>query len=147
VHSEIELGSGQETFERAVRAIQEWKVHERIGMSVTSQVPLVKENVDVVFQLRYYGLYITIACRVVKVTSDENTWGFAYGTLPHHVERGEELFVVEHATDDTVWFKVRAHSRPGRPLVRIGSPVARHVQKVITARYLRAMKELVGEAS
>ena len=147
VHGNIDLGHGQETFERAVRNIQEWKVHQQVGLNVTTECLVVTENVEAVFQLRYRCLYVTIACRVLRVMKKESSWGFIYGTLPHHAEQGEESFVVEHLPNDTVRFTVRAHSRPGHPLVKLGSPVARHVQKVINTRYLRAMKDLVNEAS
>jgi uncharacterized protein (UPF0548 family) len=97
--------------------------------------------------MRIVGLNVTIACRVVKIFDDENQWGFAYGTLPHHVEQGEELFLVERRSDGTVHFSVSAFSRPRHPLVKVGAPVARAVQRVITTRYLRAMKELMTKES
>jgi uncharacterized protein (UPF0548 family) len=147
VHDAIELGGGRETFERAVHCIQEWRVHEGVGLRVTANSPFVEQGSTAVFQMRIVGLNVTLACRVVKIMIDDNRWGFAYGTLPHHVERGEELFLVEQLHDGSVQFKVVAHSRSGHLMVRAGAPVARVVQRGITTRYLRAMKELVVSAS
>jgi uncharacterized protein (UPF0548 family) len=71
-------------------------------------------------------------------------FGFAYGTLPHHVERGEERFCVEwrHA-DDSVWYDILAFSRPHHPLLIPGYPVARIVQRRFARDSKRAMLRAV----
>jgi uncharacterized protein (UPF0548 family) len=57
-------------------------------------------------------------------------FGFAYGTLPGHVERGEERFLVEwDQGDDAVWYDILAFSRPNHLLTRLGYPVVRRLQK------------------
>ena len=57
------------------------------------------------------------------------TFGFAYGTLPAHPERGEERFLVEwNRADDSVWYDLLAFSRPGHWLARLGYPYARYEQ-------------------
>ena len=52
------------------------------------------------------------ACRIVYVIDEQGSserYGFAYGTLPDHMERGEERFTVEFDTDDqTVWYDLYA---------------------------------------
>jgi len=56
-------------------------------------------------------------------------YGFAYGTLPDHPERGEERFLVEwNQADDSVWYDLLAVSRPGHWLARIGYLYARYEQ-------------------
>ncbi len=51
-------------------------------------------------------------------------FGFAYGTLPGHVESGEERFLVEwDRGDDAVWYDILAFSRPNHVLTRLGYPV------------------------
>ena len=57
-------------------------------------------------------------------------FGFAYGTLPGHVESGEERFLVEwDRGDDGVWYDILAFSRPNHILTRLGYPVVRRLQK------------------
>ena len=56
-------------------------------------------------------------------------FGFAYGTLPGHVEQGEERFLVERTDDDTVWYDILALSRPRHILTKIGYPFVRRLQK------------------
>jgi uncharacterized protein (UPF0548 family) len=82
VQKDIDLGSEPETFERAVHNIQAWNVHRQVGMNVTSQSSTVKENADVVFQLRVFCFYVTIACRVIKVLRDQNSWGLSTERCP-----------------------------------------------------------------
>ena len=80
------------------------------------------------------GMWWTNAARIVY-TIDEPAaslvrFGFAYGTLPGHVESGEERFLIEwDSQTDQVWYDIRAFSRPRHLLTRIGYPFARAMQK------------------
>ena len=55
-------------------------------------------------------------------------FGFAYGTLFAHVEQGEERFSVELREDGSVWYDLRAFSKPRYWPVRIAKPIARRLQ-------------------
>ena len=73
---------------------------------------------------RHLGFRSLNACRIAYVYEDEEPslqrYGFAVGTLPGHVERGEERFTVEwQEADDAVYYEVFAFSRPAHPLVRL----------------------------
>ncbi|MGJ4050715.1 DUF1990 family protein [Corynebacterium macclintockiae] len=45
----------------------------------------------------------TFRCRVVDAFSEPNRCGFTYGTLPGHVERGEEAFTLQRLQDGRVF--------------------------------------------
>ena len=76
--------------------------------------------------------------------SEVERFGFAYGTLPGHAERGEERFSVEyHAENDSVWYDLFAFSRPG-PLARLAYPFARSLQKRFARDSKAAMLEAAG---
>lgn len=77
--------------------------------------------------------------RVVYVINEKRRKGFAYGTLAGHPESGEESFMVELADDGSVWFEVRAFSRPSSWFWRLGYPGLRIAQALYTRRYLRAL--------
>jgi uncharacterized protein (UPF0548 family) len=90
------------------------------------------------------GLWWLNAARIVYVIDDDATpalcaagvarrFGFAYGTLPAHVEQGEERFSVELREDGGVWYDLRAFSRPRYWPVWLARPVARRLQ----ARFVR----------
>ncbi|NEB77171.1 DUF1990 domain-containing protein [Streptomyces sp. SID14478] len=136
----VRLGSGQQCFERAGAAVLAWGAQRGAGLSVTPGDEA-REGADAVLRL----LWLRIPCRVVRVVRDGDRTGFAYGTLPGHPECGEEAFLVERDADGTVWFRVRAFSRPGRWYARVGGPVARAVQSWVTRRYLRAVVAAAGD--
>ena len=77
--------------------------------------------------------------RVVYVVDDPRRKGFAYGTLPGHPEDGEEAFIIERRSDDSVWIIIRAFSRPSSRSWRMLGPVLRVVQWVYIRRYLRCL--------
>lgn len=61
---------------------------------------------------------------------EEHRYGFAYGTLPGHAERGEERFgILRDRRDNSVYYEVLAFSRPNHPLSHAGYPVARTLQR------------------
>lgn len=78
-------------------------------------------------------------CVVVWTEKQDNSAGFAYGTLPGHPERGEERFEIVLADSGDVVFRIVAFSRPGRWFTRLGGPLARITQTVMTRRYLAAL--------
>ena len=82
---------------------------------------------------RHFGLWWLNACRIVYVIEEEEAsllkrYGFGFGTLPGHVERGEERFTVEwHRAEDSVLYEVFAFARPapwptGGSAIRAAAP-------------------------
>jgi uncharacterized protein (UPF0548 family) len=139
----IRLGTGKEAYERAIAALRNWKQFD-LGWvrMVPTETPIEVGSV-VAILTRHFGFWSLNACRVVYLI-DENRpvkkFGFAYGTLLSHVERGEERFTIEwHATDDTVWYDILAFSRPNQFLVRLGFPLARQLQKRFARDSMAAM--------
>lgn len=76
----------------------------------------------------------------------ERRTGFTYVALPGHPECGGEQFVVELDDDGVVWFTVRARSRPAAWYARVGAPLVRLTQRMVTDRYLRALMPTDGPA-
>ncbi|MCS5720304.1 DUF1990 domain-containing protein [Herbiconiux sp. CPCC 205763] len=106
--------------------------------------PLVSAGTTAELTVRAFGLRFRAPIRVVYLVNEPGRIGFAYGTLPGHPESGEESFVVEHLSDDSVWIVVRAFSRPSTWFYRLGLPVLRIVQARATRRYLRALMPSKG---
>lgn len=86
---------------------------------------------------------LRVPVEVVAVLAERDRGGFVYGTLPGHPECGEELFSVERRPAGT-FVVIRAFSRPGRWFTRLGAPVGRIAQRVMTRRYLAAAARSVG---
>ena len=106
---------------------------------------------DVAVLVRVFGVWSLNACRIVYVMDEPEPvrrFGFAYGTLPDHAERGEERFSIEwHRADDSVWYDLLAFSRPRHLLSRAGYPFTRRLQKRFARDSLAAMKRAVGPNS
>ncbi len=80
------------------------------------------------------GLSLFFASRVVDVFALEETedgWrsGFAYQTLTHHPELGEEVFEVCKRRDGRVTLRIEAWSRPNLWFVSLFAPLGRRIQR------------------
>lgn len=130
------IGAGRQRFEQAAAAVMRYGMQRGSGLRVTASTDVAAVGTVLVVRL---GV-LPAPCRVVYVVDEPDRRGFAYGTLPGHPESGEELFAVRYdPTEDAVYAQVRAFSRPATWWSRLGSPVASLAQRVITARYLRAV--------
>ena len=143
------LGTGQETFARAIEAIRGWKMYE-LGWTKLCwpDAPIAKGTVVGVLG-RHFGLWSLNACRIAYVIEEEGPqlkrYGFAFGTLPGHVEQGEERFTVEwRHVDDSVSYEVFAFARPAHLLAKAGPPFVRMIQRRFAADSLRSMAAVVS---
>lgn len=147
-HNRAQLGHGNAVYERAVTALKQWR---QFGLGWVTAVPSgvkLEKDAVVAVKARACGTWSLSACRIVYMI-DEQTLGrrsgFAYGTLPDHVECGEERFMIElNPTDDSVWYDILAFSQPRHPLVKLGKPVARRLQKRFARDSMRVMKSIVN---
>lgn len=137
------LGRGEEVFDRAVAALRSWQAQIGAGARVFPDGARVGDEETVVLLIRAPALWAALPCRVVYVDDDPHRFAFAYGTLPGHPERGEVAFAIEDDVDDVV-FRIVSFSRPVDPLARLGSPLARLIQRRVTNRYLDAVAEASG---
>ncbi len=95
---------------------------------------------------RQLGLWVLAACRIESVIDEPTRFGFVYATLPDHPECGYESFVAS-IDGDEVTFTIDAVSRPGIPLVRLGAPLTRVLQRRATNAYLAALGRYVEDTS
>jgi uncharacterized protein (UPF0548 family) len=144
-HNRIQVGGGVEDFERAKRAIRNWKMFEMAGVSLCWPDAAIEVGTTVAVMVSHGVFWSLSACRIVYVMEEHGAvekFGFAYGTLPEHGVIGEERFSVEFDTrDQSVWYDMYAFSRPGF-LARMGYPYTRALQK----RFARGAKVAMGRA-
>lgn len=144
-HTRLKIGSGQVAFTAAKDALQKWKQF-RLGWveQCWPETPIKPGQVVGVLG-RFCGLWSLNACRIVYVMDEPRKFKFAYGTLPDHIESGEERFTVEwNDKDDTVWYDILALSRPNHFLTRLGYPLVRRLQRRFAKDSAAAMKRAVG---
>jgi uncharacterized protein (UPF0548 family) len=128
-HNRMRLGEGEATYQRAVEALRNWQQFDLGWVTIVPRGVVIETGAIVAVKARAFGTWSLNACRVVYVIDEPRRFGFAYGTLPDHVERGEERFLIEWLDDDSVWYDILAFSRPQHPLVKLSSPLARRLQK------------------
>lgn len=140
---EVIVGDGETAWKAARRAIDEWRPFD-LGWAeiVTGGLPP-QPGQDVVVQARILGVRFTVASRVLEVHDHDvlgrARYGFTYGTLHSHVERGEELFEVwrDQATDE-VGYRIHAMAAPGRWYAAVG--------RVVVDRYRARFRRDSGAA-
>jgi uncharacterized protein (UPF0548 family) len=145
-HNRIQLGSGAETFERAKGAVRQWKMFAMPWVQLCWPDAPIKPDTNVAILISHFGFWSLNAARVVYFQDEHGAcekYGFAYGTLLEHGERGEERFTVEfHTRDESVWYDLFAFSRP-RLAARIAYPLSRYLQKRFAMESKLAMKRAV----
>ena len=124
-HTQVMLGTGEKVYSQAAAALRRWD-HFRLGWveAWPPETPIQPGEVVSVVAHKF-RMWSLNACRIVYVVDEPgpvHRFGFAYGTLPDHVESGEERFLVEwdEASGD-VWYDILAFSRPRHPLIRMGN--------------------------
>ena len=143
-HNRIQVGKGEATYNRAVEALKNWRQFDLGWVTIVPRGLVVETGATVAVKARAFGTWSLNACRVVYVINEARRFGFAYGTLPDHVERGEERFLIEWQDDDSVWYDILAFSRPQHPLVKLSAPLARRLQKRFARESLARMKSATG---
>ena len=146
-HTRIQLGEGEPVFHSAIAALRRWEQF-RLGWVEASppETPIQSGNVVAVLG-RALGSWCLNACRIVYVVDESGPigkFGFAYGTLPGHVESGEERFMIEwNRGDNSVYYDILAFSRPNHLLTRLGYPLVRRTQKRFARDSAASMLEAV----
>jgi uncharacterized protein (UPF0548 family) len=141
------VGTGERVFAAAARTLATFDMQRGAGLRVRSAAPRAALGVEMASGLGAGPLRVWAPCRVVWVVEEPLRYGYGYGTLPGHPETGEEGFLVEMAQDGSVWFQVRAFSRPASRLVGLVQPVVNLLQDYVTDRYLESVRKQSTYAS
>jgi uncharacterized protein (UPF0548 family) len=146
-HNRILLGQGEVLFRKACAAVRRWEMFHLGWVELCWPETPIAPGAVVAILARQFGLWLLNACRiayVIEETGAVDRFGFAYGTLPDHVEKGEERFSVEwHHDTDCVWYDLLAFSRPNHWLAWLCNPYARRLQKRFARDSLAAMARAV----
>ena len=142
----VKLGEGPEAYERAKEALRAWRQFDPGWVRLLPPGALIEVGATVGVLARHYGFWSLNTARIVYLveeTGEVERFGFGYGTLPGHGERGEERFSVEWRREDgSVYYDVLAFSRPKHPLAWLGYPFVRLLQR----RFSRDSREAMVRA-
>jgi uncharacterized protein (UPF0548 family) len=149
-HNRIQLGRGPVVFERAVLALKQWQQFDLGWVSIVPKGVALEVEATVAVKAHAFGTWSLNATRIVYLVNETGPFerfGFAYGTLPDHVECGEERFTVElQKEDESVWYDILAFSKPQHRLVKMSYPLGRMLQKRFARDSMRRMRGLISGA-
>ncbi len=128
----VQLGQGRAAFQDAIGAFHEWRMFPPSMTKVLTSAAKIAVGQTVAIQFKALFLWAVCPCRIVYVVDEHDEsarrqrFGFGYGTLPGHVENGEERFLLEWNRDsDDVWYSINAFSEPRHVLAKLAYPYAR----------------------
>jgi len=144
------LGQGAQTFERAKLALTEWRHFDLGWVELFPRGASIEPGSVVAVLVHHLGFWSLNGCRVLYQTGDMKAganFGFAYGTLADHAEMGEESFeVLLEPEFEEVIYRIRAVSKPGAVLARIGYPITRVFQERFRRDSIRALQRAIQGA-
>ena len=139
----LDLGTGAAAFEAGRDALRTWVAHAGIGASIEPAGQAVVAGATLLVVLRRGPVHVVAPDRIIGVIEEPRRFGFAYGSLPGHPERGEESFVVEHLPEGTVRASIRVQAGPGTLAARAVAPLVRRLQSAAVGGYLTAIADHV----
>jgi uncharacterized protein (UPF0548 family) len=125
-------------FDTVRSRLRGWEMHRAAGIRLTPPSPPIEEGTTIAQAIRVWPLTAVACCRIVRVVDEDDRFGFAYGTLPAHPERGEEAFVVLR-DEEGATATVTAFSQPQHPLSRVGGPLTHFMQSRVSDRYIAGL--------
>jgi uncharacterized protein (UPF0548 family) len=144
-HNANRVGHGRNDFEAAAAGLAGWAMAPPWASMGGSQTV----GSQTLLQFRLAGIW-WLSCGRIVYTAQEfgvddavERRGFAYGTLPGHVEMGEERFTVALKADGSVVYEIMAFSRPRYWAARLAKPLARHWQRKFVADSTAALRRHV----
>ena len=139
------LGRGEAVFNAACEAIKQWQMFPGGWAEIYARDTPLEVGKVVVMCAKVWGLWWLNCSRIVFTVNESNRFGFAYGTLKHHAESGEELFQVRMDDDGQVFYEILAFSRPRYWMARLAFPVARYHQRKFVQYSFQNMKNIIDE--
>ncbi len=151
----VRLGFGKAAFQAAQEALRAWRMFPTsLAMLYWPSTPI-EPGREVMVGFTLGPLWSLNPCRILyaideregQSTGDHHRFGFAYATLPGHVEAGEERFLVtwDEATDE-VCYEIFCYSRGQHILAKIGYPFVLYQQWRFRRLSGRAMQEAVRQS-
>lgn len=140
------IGYGEQAFQRASKALLDMSVHRAAGFRVNREGTLIQLGIGPTqnpVSTLYEGKGIPGAeleqfNHGAYFPSVKNTV-LVYGTLPRHIESGEEAFIVTMNHEEEVIAHLVAFSRHQWVVAKLASPLASFGQKMMTKRYVQAL--------
>jgi len=144
----FEIGHGRPCFESAARALFGWEHFGVSWVELHGATEAAHPGQTVASLVSVFGVWFLNPCRVIAVRpleADADLAAFSYGTLPGHVEAGEERFAVHFdPSSGAVRYEISAFSRPAKLLPRLAYPLARRLQRQFAESTAQTLRMAIG---
>jgi uncharacterized protein (UPF0548 family) len=137
------IGFGEKDFVRAKEAIRQWHMFPLSWSKILPQNAPIETGITIAMYARFMGFWWHNACKIIYIIDEKTRFGFAYGTLPGHIECGEELFLVELDTDGNVFYSIKAFSKPRHILAKMAYPIMRRLQAKFRKDSAKQMRDFI----
>ncbi|XP_021841942.1 UPF0548 protein At2g17695 [Spinacia oleracea] len=133
-HARVQIGSGQEIYEKGKNALQNWRHFQMNWTFVESTTPI-KSGVKFCVCVKEFLPWLMMPLQVVYVNESKRSgktkasFSFGSGTLQAHLLAGEERFSVELDDNNQVWYEILSFSKPAHFLSFMGYPYVQLRQK------------------
>lgn len=143
--SQSTLGHGRPMFEAAVSALRQWLPFDLGWVKAANPSAQIELGQIVAVQVHSLGLWSLNLSRIVEVINEADSFGFTYRTTCHHVEEGEERFLLTfEPASGNVTYDLEAVSRPRAFLAKVGFPITRAFQRRFARDSHRRMTEFLS---
>ena len=126
------------SFDAAAEATRGWGPQRGAGIELVPADARVELGTTALFVIRATPFWAVAPVRVVYVVDEPGRFAYAWGTLPGHPERGEASLSLER-DDGGMTLRVVSFSRVDDALARLGSPLAKRLQRRVTAQYAESL--------
>ncbi|MBV9670915.1 MAG: DUF1990 domain-containing protein [Acidobacteriales bacterium] len=127
------LGRGCAVWEKAKEALRQSAMFDMPWIRLHRADKWIATGTVVAVEVKHFGFYSLNACRIIGLVDSSpgiERFGFSYGTLWQHAERGEERFCVEwNREHDFVTYDLLAFSQPRMLGARLAYPLSRNLQR------------------
>jgi len=117
-------------FVAAKRAFAKWQMFDLGWVRVINTAAPIECRQIIAIEVRALGFWSVNLSQILETVDSETEFGFLYSTTLHHVEQGEETFLLrfDPATGE-ISYELEAVSRPHHFLAKIGYPITRSFQQ------------------
>ena len=123
-HHRVRLGCGEDAFLRAREAMENWVMFRLNWIEFCWPETPLQAGANIAILGRVKQVWFFNVSRIVYRIDEEDghitRFGFGAGTLPGHVVRGEERFMVEwDQKEGGVWYELLSFSQESHPIVTV----------------------------
>ncbi len=132
-------------FKQASNAIRAWAGHRHAGIARFPDMPPLELGETLALTIPVGPISVSATAQVVELIDELDRFGFAYSTLPHHPEDGEESFVVTRHPNGDLEMIVTAVWRGAAVANHVLPPLTRFLQNQAIGRYLDGTAEFTND--